>query len=235
MEGSPCVARLPVAATLVAAAALSLVAVAPTATAHQTFTVSHYTVEYSWQSEPAVVDSPNAVRIAVSDSSADDAPVTDNVDLTVTITYGGKDKALDLETTDDTPGEWFGALVPTKEGTYAIHISGSINGSSVDKTANLEEVTGVKEQGFPGTQTATGSAAMMALWIGGGAGVLALALFAAATALSMALVSTAFGHALVRGTLARRLQDLIPAMGSAGLAFGVWYALGALAAVPYPF
>jgi hypothetical protein len=70
---------------------------------------------------------------------------------------------------------------------------------------------------------------------GGGAGVLALGLFAAATALSMALLSTGFGQALVRGTLARHLQELVPAMGCASLAFGVWYALGALEAVPYPF
>jgi hypothetical protein len=63
---------------------------------------------------------------------------------------------------------------------------------------------------------------------GGGAGVLALALFAAATAVSMALVSTGFGHALARGTLARHLEDIVPAMGCASLLFGAWYALGAL-------
>jgi ABC-type nickel/cobalt efflux system permease component RcnA len=70
---------------------------------------------------------------------------------------------------------------------------------------------------------------------GGGAGVAALGVFAAATALSMALVSTGFGHALARGTLARHLEDIIPAMGCASLLFGAWYALAALAAVPYPF
>jgi ABC-type nickel/cobalt efflux system permease component RcnA len=63
---------------------------------------------------------------------------------------------------------------------------------------------------------------------GGGAGVLALALFAAATACSMALVSTAFGLALARGTLARHLEEIVPAMGCASLLFGAWYALGAL-------
>jgi ABC-type nickel/cobalt efflux system permease component RcnA len=63
---------------------------------------------------------------------------------------------------------------------------------------------------------------------GGGAGVLALALFAAATAVSMALVSSAFGLALARGTLARHLDELVPAMGAASLVFGAWYALGAL-------
>jgi ABC-type nickel/cobalt efflux system permease component RcnA len=59
-------------------------------------------------------------------------------------------------------------------------------------------------------------------------GVLALLLFAAATAASMALVSTALGHALARGSVKRRLRELVPLVGAASLLFGVWYALGAL-------
>jgi cytochrome c biogenesis protein CcdA len=59
-------------------------------------------------------------------------------------------------------------------------------------------------------------------------GVLALLVFAAATAVSMALVSTGFGYALARGITRRRLTDLVPVLGAASLAFGVWYSLGAL-------
>ena len=66
----------------------------------------------------------------------------------------------------------------------------------------------------------------------GAPAVLALGLFAAATAGSMALVSAAFGSALARGTLARRLEGLIPAMGTASLVFGLWYAAAALHAAP---
>lgn len=59
-------------------------------------------------------------------------------------------------------------------------------------------------------------------------GVAALVLFAAATAVSMALVSSSFGYALARGPLARRAGSLIPALALASLAFGVWYALDAV-------
>jgi cytochrome c biogenesis protein CcdA len=59
-------------------------------------------------------------------------------------------------------------------------------------------------------------------------GVLALVVFAAATAVSMALVSTVFGHALARGTMQRRLTELVPWLGAASLLFGVWYSVGAL-------
>jgi ABC-type nickel/cobalt efflux system permease component RcnA len=70
---------------------------------------------------------------------------------------------------------------------------------------------------------------------GRGAAVVALAVFAAATALSMALCSAAFGHVLARGPVARRLVRLVPAFGLAGVLFGVWYGLGTLEAVPYLF
>jgi ABC-type nickel/cobalt efflux system permease component RcnA len=65
--------------------------------------------------------------------------------------------------------------------------------------------------------------------------VAALVVLALGTALSMAAVSAAFGHALGRGPLLRRFALVAPVFGAAGLAFGVWYVLGALSAVPYAF
>jgi ABC-type nickel/cobalt efflux system permease component RcnA len=65
--------------------------------------------------------------------------------------------------------------------------------------------------------------------------VVALAMFAGATAVSMAVLSSAFGRALARGPVARRFATLAPAFGTISLLFGVWYALGALGTVPYVF
>ena len=59
-------------------------------------------------------------------------------------------------------------------------------------------------------------------------GVIALLLFALGTALSMALVSAAFGYVLARGPVARLVAPLMPVVGLASLAFGVWYAAGAV-------
>ncbi|MEP7175458.1 MAG: hypothetical protein ABI860_02820 [Gemmatimonadales bacterium] len=77
-----------------------------------------------------------------------------------------------------------------------------------------------------------GSAAVGVLLVGAvpdrSAGVLALALFAGATAVSMALVSSAFGYALARGAVARRLEPLVPVFGIASFLFGAWYAVAAL-------
>ena len=61
----------------------------------------------------------------------------------------------------------------------------------------------------------------------------ALAVFAGAAALSMALLSSAFGYALARGPARGRLLALTPAMGVVSLVFGAWYALGAVGVLPY--
>jgi cytochrome c biogenesis protein CcdA len=64
-------------------------------------------------------------------------------------------------------------------------------------------------------------------------GVLALAVFATFTAVSMALASTSFGWVLQREAVRRAYATIAPAVGVASLAFGVWYALGAVRVVPY--
>ena len=63
--------------------------------------------------------------------------------------------------------------------------------------------------------------------------VAALVVLAAGTALSMAVLSSAFGYAITRGPVLTRVLAFAPAMGVVTLAFGGWYTLGAVGAVPY--
>ena len=63
--------------------------------------------------------------------------------------------------------------------------------------------------------------------------VAALAVLTLLTAVSMAVVSAGWGLALGRPTVRRSLDRVTPALGVASLAFGAWYALGALTLVPY--
>ncbi len=63
----------------------------------------------------------------------------------------------------------------------------------------------------------------------------ALLLFAAGTAVSMALLSTAFGLAIAGGPVGRNFERVAPVLGVLGVAFGAWYALGALGVIVYPF
>jgi ABC-type nickel/cobalt efflux system permease component RcnA len=63
----------------------------------------------------------------------------------------------------------------------------------------------------------------------------ALLLFAAGTAISMTLLSTAFGLAIAGGPVGRNFERVAPVLGLLGIALGAWYALGALGVVVYPF
>ena len=65
--------------------------------------------------------------------------------------------------------------------------------------------------------------------------LIALALFAAFTAISMALLSTGFGLTLSRPRVQRSFAQVAPALGVVSLVFGLWYTLGALAVAPYWF
>jgi ABC-type nickel/cobalt efflux system permease component RcnA len=64
-------------------------------------------------------------------------------------------------------------------------------------------------------------------------GVAALFVFALFTAISMSIASASFGYTLSRGPVLRRFVAVAPVMGMLSLAFGAWYALGAVGALPY--
>ncbi len=63
--------------------------------------------------------------------------------------------------------------------------------------------------------------------------VAALGVLALGTALSMTMLSSALGQAIARGPALRRMLALAPSLGVVTLAFGGWYALGGIGAVPY--
>ncbi|WP_119065621.1 sulfite exporter TauE/SafE family protein [Rubrobacter indicoceani] len=67
------------------------------------------------------------------------------------------------------------------------------------------------------------------------AAVAALLIFAAGTALSMAILSTVFGLIIARGPIRENFEYAAPVLGVLSLAFGLWYGLGALEIVTYPF
>ncbi len=63
----------------------------------------------------------------------------------------------------------------------------------------------------------------------------ALLIFAAGSAISMALLSTAFGLAIGGGPVAKYFKQVVPVLGCLSMALGAWYVLGALGLVTYPF
>ena len=65
--------------------------------------------------------------------------------------------------------------------------------------------------------------------------VVALAILAAFTMVSMVMLTTGFGLTLVSRPVQRAFNGVAPVVGVGSLAFGVWYATAAWALAPYPF
>jgi ABC-type nickel/cobalt efflux system permease component RcnA len=65
--------------------------------------------------------------------------------------------------------------------------------------------------------------------------VMAMALFAAFTAVSMAAASVGFGATLSSARVRNSFHRIVPVIGAVSLVFGAWYALGALELAPYYF
>jgi ABC-type nickel/cobalt efflux system permease component RcnA len=65
--------------------------------------------------------------------------------------------------------------------------------------------------------------------------VVSLGLLAVFTAVSMTMLSGGFGRTLVTRPLSAAFGAVAPVLGTASLAFGVWYATSAWSLTPYPF
>ena len=68
-----------------------------------------------------------------------------------------------------------------------------------------------------------------------GLAVISLVLLAVFTAVSMSVVSSAFGSMLASRPAGAAFGAVAPALGGASLAFGVWYSTAAWSLAPYPF
>jgi hypothetical protein len=117
------------------AAVIVLLALALPAAAHEDRSVGPYNFHVGWHVEPALVDQLNAVELTVTQ---DGNPVADvDQTLTVTVSTGGKTSApLLLQASDETPGLYTAALIPTVVGDYQFHFVGTVGSYQVDETFN---------------------------------------------------------------------------------------------------
>ena len=117
--------------------------------AHESITVGDYTVEVGWLSEPPIVGQQNAIVVNVSTTS-DEQPVEDISSLTVTVSYGGQEKALTLQPLgEDTPGQFVAPILPTIPGQYTVNLGGKLGDTDVKVDVQPEEVQAVSTLQFP--------------------------------------------------------------------------------------
>jgi hypothetical protein len=117
--------------------------------AHTTIHVGNYDVEIGWVDEPSIVGQRNAIVVNVEDTKAPDSEV-DVSNLTVSVTYGGQTKALELEPlSEDTTNQYIAPILPTIPGQYTVQLRGKLGSMDINADVQPEEVTAADELAFP--------------------------------------------------------------------------------------
>lgn len=135
---------------------LALVAVLcismPAAWAHTTVTVEQYSIEVGWGLEPPVVGVRNTFVFHVTEPGEISGVTTGIVDafrdLKVVANYGGLTKVLDINS-EPRPGYYSADVIPTKTGSMAIDITGTLNGVDTDVLVPIEDVESTALLDFP--------------------------------------------------------------------------------------
>jgi hypothetical protein len=143
-------ARIAFAVGLVAAA----LAFPVVAFAHESVDSGNYHFEIGWLNEPVAVGERNGLDLFVAPKDKPDQGLSDINTLQFTVEYGGASGSYDIVPVEDDPGHYQAVFVPTREGKYTFHISGSINGDPVDVSVEPDEVQPVGSLSFPGSQGA---------------------------------------------------------------------------------
>lgn len=134
--------------------------------AHTTVNVQQYRIEAGWGTEPPIVGIRNDLVFKITepgDTENSYKGVTNAFqNLESTAVYGGATKTIDISS-DPRPGYYFSSIIPTKTGTYAVELSGEIDGTIVDVQIPIEDVENTSVLDFPPTSDGNQSADISAL------------------------------------------------------------------------
>jgi hypothetical protein len=135
--------------------------VARTAAPHDTRQLGALRVTMGWGDEPAFSGLRNSVEVDIVQGSV---PVTDAGGvLSVHVSFGDERIELPL-VPGDRPGRYHAWLVPTRPGTYAFRVVGTVKGQAIDITSTCSDttfecVTDVSNVQFPAKDPSTGQLA----------------------------------------------------------------------------
>lgn len=110
------------------------------AAAHEKHPVGRLQLTIGWENEPAFTGSHNAVSVAVADAKGSAVDLGGG-SLSVEVTFGDERVVLPLHPVGGRPGEFRAWLIPTRPGTYSLHITGKIKDQPVDVRSTCSEKT----------------------------------------------------------------------------------------------
>ncbi len=151
---------------IAATAFVMLLMYVSTASAHEHRHVGEYEVSVGFLIEPAILEEPNGLELHVSHGHGDESEPVEGLSetLTVEVIYGDQSMSLDLEPVFGEPGAYKANFIPTAEGAYTFHITGSIEDTPMDESFTggpdtFSEVEGRAALSFPNGVASTGEIA----------------------------------------------------------------------------
>lgn len=142
------------------AVALALVSSAPfagpPARAHSDVDVGPYEFVIGWRVEPPAVGVLNGLDLGISWHANGTAVLSAHQDLTATVTKGARSTSPPLRPQFEMPGWYTFDLIPTEPGDYSVRIRGNLDGTAVDFTVPIEEVSPASEIEFPAANPTPG-------------------------------------------------------------------------------
>jgi|SRR3954452_8634891 hypothetical protein len=147
---------------ILGSAVAALLALAGPAGAHVEERSGPFRLTLGWLDEPALSGAPNAVEVGVSEAGRGPLAVPAGA-LDVEVSSAGAATTLPLVPADE-GGGLRAVIVPTRPGTYAFHVTGTIRGKPVDARATcggatFDCVTDASEVQFPAKDPSAGQVA----------------------------------------------------------------------------
>lgn len=133
--------------------------------AHKTVIVEQYEIEVGWRDEPPLASQQNAIvfAITVDEGGGVQSGVTNAFrDLQATVKSGSITKPLDI-LSDVRAGHYYSKIIPTKIGSLAIELKGTINGVQVNEEVTIEDVESIDILAFPPTGSGGSNQDVLAL------------------------------------------------------------------------
>lgn len=138
---SPAEHRMPNNRSRVALIAALAIVMWASAGAHERKIVGKHHVVIGWGDEPAFAGMKNAVEIDLADGAGRAVTELGDGRLSVEVIYADQRVTLPLRPVLQSPGKFRASLIPTRAGVYTFHISGTIQGVSLDVSSTCSDTT----------------------------------------------------------------------------------------------
>ncbi len=113
------------------------------ASAHEHRMIGDYEFTVGFLNEPAIVEEPNGLDLRVNKGHGDQGTPVEGLEKTLKgeVTFGSQTMPLEITPVFNKPGSYKSNFIPTGEGAYTFHVSGTIENQPVAETFTSSPTT----------------------------------------------------------------------------------------------